>query len=165
MNPHSARSYETDTKSSCGSEVRPKLPFAVLGLLGQSNRGRLKRNLRRPTPAARSHMPIQHNAVFAKEKKPRRRGRCMKRSDSKTADVPKYGPNRHTPFQVCLAKQTAAVRKEIYVVQLQLDYTCPYNNRPFFLSSREPPHSAGDDKTDPNSRRVPNYGPNRHGPF
>ena len=63
MNPHSARSYETDTKSDCGSEVRPKLPFAVPGLLGQANRGRPKGNLYRPTPA-RSHTPIQHIAVF-----------------------------------------------------------------------------------------------------
>ena len=69
MNPHSARSYETDTKSSCGSEVRPKLPFAVPGLLGQANRGRLEHNLCHPTPAARSHMPMQHNAVFARGKK------------------------------------------------------------------------------------------------
>ena len=64
-NPHSARSYETDTKSSRSSEVRPKWPFAVLGLLGQANRGCLKGNLCRSTPA-RSHIPIRqtHGRFF-----------------------------------------------------------------------------------------------------
>ena len=92
----------------------------------------------------------------------------MKRTP-KAAEVPKYGLNYHSPFQVCLAKQTAAVWSTICATQLQqLDRTCPCSTTPFSRGAKK--NGAGGDVKEPQNswdskvRSIPPFAvPGLHG--